>query len=406
MTKSQFKTHAAQTTTATATEIERLAQTMVKDGLLQEDEPVKSIGEQVAKECVSFGPDSGEIRFREESPILFDTMDCSIAWAQHVIAALGDECIRRDREQRYDIFNFIEAHAKWSRETFGSDDECGPIGPLNHLVKEAKECVAAPYDLIEKADSFMLVLDATRRSKRSFEDLLAACWQKLEINKERKWDKPGDDGAVHHVKDDAGEQRAAKPAEPVDYEEAAKRYVHKSDVDGFVIGGDVSHGIAAPNNSEEWIIRFLSTILRDFDARTGGKPVHRETPEQVAEKMVRATLDGTLTGTSVGLKGGEQFDSKDERGRILRVLASIIRADRASVQDEPVSKYPKWTWWIGSGVSAGCVLYSDGKKFFVQPSGEPIEFADYEAQYGGLYQCDSTGQRIEPVSNNEGKVQA
>ena len=34
---------------------------------------------------------------------------------------------------------FWDQQAEWSRATFGSDTERGPLGPLKHLEKEAKE---------------------------------------------------------------------------------------------------------------------------------------------------------------------------------------------------------------------------------------------------------------------------
>ncbi|WP_117087855.1 dATP/dGTP pyrophosphohydrolase domain-containing protein, partial [Klebsiella pneumoniae] len=42
-----------------------------------------------------------------------------------------------------------QEHAEWSQVTFGN---VGPVGPLNHLSKEALEAAAEPCDLSEWAD--------------------------------------------------------------------------------------------------------------------------------------------------------------------------------------------------------------------------------------------------------------
>lgn len=57
-----------------------------------------------------------------------------------------------------------EAHAEWSRSTFGN---VGPIGPLKHLSKEALEAAAKPDDFSEWADMQLLLWDAQRRAGRS-----------------------------------------------------------------------------------------------------------------------------------------------------------------------------------------------------------------------------------------------
>ena len=90
--------------------------------------------------------------------------------------------------------------SEWSQATFGADGERGPIGPLKHLAKEVQEALADPGDLIEYADLLFLVFDATRRAGFSFEDLLAACWRKLAINRARTWPKPSSDEPVEHVR--------------------------------------------------------------------------------------------------------------------------------------------------------------------------------------------------------------
>lgn len=97
---------------------------------------------------------------------------------------------------------FWPAQAEWSQNTFGADSERGPIGPLKHLAKEAVEAQQVPHDLMEFVDCLFLTFDATRRAGFSFEELRKAAWEKLAINKARKWQAPpkGDE-AIEHVRD-------------------------------------------------------------------------------------------------------------------------------------------------------------------------------------------------------------
>jgi hypothetical protein len=91
--------------------------------------------------------------------------------------------------------DLIESQSEWSQKTFGTDDERGPVGTLKHLAKEAKEAHEAfeahggsdrKY-LDELADCFILLLDATRRSRVSFPGLVNLAIAKMAINKCRTW---------------------------------------------------------------------------------------------------------------------------------------------------------------------------------------------------------------------------
>lgn len=97
---------------------------------------------------------------------------------------------------------FWPAQAEWSQNTFGPDNERGPIGPLKHLAKEVAEVMQDPTDLMEFVDCLFLIFDSTRRAGFTFEELRDAAWKKLEINKARKWQTPpkGDE-AIEHVRD-------------------------------------------------------------------------------------------------------------------------------------------------------------------------------------------------------------
>ncbi len=101
-----------------------------------------------------------------------------------------------------DLQAFWHAQAKWSQATFGTDAERGPLGPLKHLAKEVQEVIADPTDLTEYSDLLFLICDATRRAGFTYDQLLAAAWAKLEVNKARKWSAPAKgDEAVEHVRD-------------------------------------------------------------------------------------------------------------------------------------------------------------------------------------------------------------
>lgn len=105
------------------------------------------------------------------------------------------------------LTDLIRNQSEWSQSTFGSDQERGPIGPLRHLEKEAKEAYEAIEDgsdvEVELADCLLLLLDATRRSGRNLLDIVNAASIKMEVNKRRKWPtfKSGDCSPVEHLKE-------------------------------------------------------------------------------------------------------------------------------------------------------------------------------------------------------------
>lgn len=89
-----------------------------------------------------------------------------------------------------------EAHAEWSRSTFGN---VGPIGPLKHLSKEALEAAAQPDDLIEWADMQFLLWDAQRRAGITDEKITQAMIEKLKVNMSRQWPEPKDGEPRLHI---------------------------------------------------------------------------------------------------------------------------------------------------------------------------------------------------------------
>lgn len=121
------------------------------------------------------------------------------------------------------IQEFWKQQAEWSQSVFGKDSERGPIGALKHLAKEAVEAQEKPSDLMEFVDCLFLTFDATRRAGFTFDQLLAGAWEKLEINKVRKWSKPTSDEPVEH--DRSGEM--PEPAKPeASGDESAEMNVH------------------------------------------------------------------------------------------------------------------------------------------------------------------------------------
>ncbi|MFO5601151.1 DUF550 domain-containing protein [Klebsiella pneumoniae] len=97
----------------------------------------------------------------------------------------------KDREQ------VRREHADWSQATFGN---VGPVGPLKHLSKEAREAAAEPGDLSEWADMQFLLWDAQRRAGITDEQITQAMIDKLAVNKQREWPEPKDGEPRLHIK--------------------------------------------------------------------------------------------------------------------------------------------------------------------------------------------------------------
>ncbi len=89
-----------------------------------------------------------------------------------------------------------EAHAEWSRSTFGN---VGPIGPLKHLSKEALEAATKPDDFSEWADMQFLLWDAQRRAGITDEQITQAMIEKLKVNMARQWPEPKDGEPRLHI---------------------------------------------------------------------------------------------------------------------------------------------------------------------------------------------------------------
>lgn len=101
--------------------------------------------------------------------------------------------------------DFWAAQSEWSQATFGLDGERGPVGALKHLEKEAKEAYDESDPVKQKmeiVDCLFLSFDAARRSGMTPLALRRLAFEKLAINKARKWGKPTSDEPVEHVRDE------------------------------------------------------------------------------------------------------------------------------------------------------------------------------------------------------------
>lgn len=104
------------------------------------------------------------------------------------------------------MFEFWAELAEWSRSTFGSDEERGPVGPLKHLEKEAREAYEEQNpnkQKVEIADCLFLVFDAARRAGMSYKELCNTAFDKLEVNRKRVWPRPTSTEPVEDVRSSA-----------------------------------------------------------------------------------------------------------------------------------------------------------------------------------------------------------
>ena len=114
----------------------------------------------------------------------------------------------------------MDAILSWSNKQFG--DGRSPIPILHHLKKEVPELIESlnyfenvRYDEsigtgeysricknvnMEFADCMMLILDAAAHHGITATQLFDAVKEKLEINKNRMWDKPDENGVCEHVR--------------------------------------------------------------------------------------------------------------------------------------------------------------------------------------------------------------
>ena len=94
---------------------------------------------------------------------------------------------------------------EWGDATFGDRQQAdGIVAHLKKEVAELHEDILSgntEHAKTEFADCFMLFLEAASHSGLSVNDLVTLTYEKLEINKKRKWGKPDKDGSIQHIED-------------------------------------------------------------------------------------------------------------------------------------------------------------------------------------------------------------
>lgn len=95
----------------------------------------------------------------------------------------------------------FEEITAWQKQTFG---KATPLSKIAHLAKELEELVADlksnnPMKRLEFADCFFLLFGAAAVDNMTYQDICNAIQEKFEINKNRKWGKPDENGIVEHI---------------------------------------------------------------------------------------------------------------------------------------------------------------------------------------------------------------
>lgn len=92
----------------------------------------------------------------------------------------------------------IEA-ARWANATFGEGRP--PHGAIAHLGREVAELAEKPFDIWEYADCLMLLIDAASNAGINVDEIVATVWEKLAINRDRKWGEEQPDGTIEHIRE-------------------------------------------------------------------------------------------------------------------------------------------------------------------------------------------------------------
>lgn len=79
-----------------------------------------------------------------------------------------------------------EKVGEWAEENFG--DRQTPEHTAKKLVEVAKDLLEAPYDVIKQADVLLVLLNLSRLSSNSAEDLIKAAEAKHIINISKIWE--------------------------------------------------------------------------------------------------------------------------------------------------------------------------------------------------------------------------
>ena len=125
---------------------------------------------------------------------------------QKLSAGIYEQC----KFEVMDILDYVENYkgelqtlqddvSEWSNATFGPGQRTD--GMIAHLAREVQELKESPTTLSEYADCLMLLIDAAGSVGFNMDDLVKATFEKLEINKKRKWGPANEDGSIEHVEE-------------------------------------------------------------------------------------------------------------------------------------------------------------------------------------------------------------
>ena len=106
--------------------------------------------------------------------------------------------------------NLMNEIQQWSDDTFdnGEFNKKRSISISHHLLKESKELTEALTETFENKehvkeeiiDCLTLILDTSAHYGIDASELIDGCYEKLEINKNREWGKPDENGVVEHIR--------------------------------------------------------------------------------------------------------------------------------------------------------------------------------------------------------------
>ncbi|MFZ4797185.1 MAG: dATP/dGTP pyrophosphohydrolase domain-containing protein [Bacteroidia bacterium] len=96
----------------------------------------------------------------------------------------------------------FETITQWQNKTF---KKATALSKIAHLKEEIEELVIdLQNNNISKkqefADCFILLFGAAASDGMTYEDICNEIDLKMEINHQRKWGKPNDDGVVNHIR--------------------------------------------------------------------------------------------------------------------------------------------------------------------------------------------------------------
>lgn len=110
----------------------------------------------------------------------------------HIKLARGTERLMSNLRE------FQREQGKWSDETFGDRE---PKGPITHAQEELVEILDDPYNVVEYGDAMTLILDGARLAGFTVDDLFESMQTKFEINKQRTWGEPDENGKCKHIEE-------------------------------------------------------------------------------------------------------------------------------------------------------------------------------------------------------------